>query len=433
MGVPGIITGGDGSYFQSSIFRDTGEGTRPESGQGVFGRNPGSTAKYAHNRKDGVDAEYRNSMARLFVEVPSGRMREFLATVSPETRPLARVLATAGGIGGGTGFIDFLLTRAQEDFQEKAQIVDTLTDNYVAFYSGQAPPAFQYSGTLLNTYQDDQRVWMLRLYREILRGTRLANRNLICRLRYDSFIVSGYMENLRLSLRGETEHTASDFSFSLRVKRLNIFTASLGAPTVLRTAATGNSLINGEQERASATERVGGVTPETPPTATETPAASPPAQTEEEAAATDTQLTEQGLTSEQRTSVQESRAESTPDPEVQPREVRAQSTTEGRGRLYSLPEDGRNESSATQDGSQGASNMTQAPPNWPPPPEEGTLVSRAPVPPASFSPAVSSGDGGVEDPVLLNRSGQRPRGPGPWTPAPAPAPNTSYDPSLFPQ
>jgi len=247
MAIPGFITGGDVftvvnraqvvSEFATPIidipiFQDTNASSKPQSNLGVFGTNPGSTSKFAKNIGS-RDDDYRDTMARLFIDMPKD-LAGFLASVSPATRPLAEVLASGTGTGGasGTGFIDFLLTSANENFQEKAQIVDTLTDNYVAFYSGQEPPLFNYTGVLLNTYQDDQRVWMLRLYREILRGSRLAARNLIVRLRYDSFIVSGYLESLQMRLTGETEHTASEFSFTLRVKRMVVTTKALGAPTI---------------------------------------------------------------------------------------------------------------------------------------------------------------------------------------------------------
>jgi len=274
MPAPGILTGGNGV---STLFTQ-GDST-PQSLRGVFGVNPGSTSKSALNsvNSPGRDAEYRETMARLFVEVP-GDMTRLLATVSAEAAPLMRVLATGGATGGsgGTGFIDFLLTNANEQFAEKAQIVDTLTDNYVAFYAGQQPPAFTYSGTVLNTYQDDQRVWLLRLYREILRGTRLAGRNLIARLRYDSFIVSGYLESLSMSIDGATEHTAGNFQFSMRVQRMSVFTPSLALPTYVETAAVDSSLLTAPPSAADPdTQRIATVTPEVPPTAITGPAAEP--------------------------------------------------------------------------------------------------------------------------------------------------------------
>ncbi len=270
MTVPGIITGG----AADALFKVVNANTQPESNLGVFGKNPGATPKYAFNSGKPRDAEYSETLSRLFIELPRNRIADFLKSVSPQTRPLAQVLATGTGTGGagGTGFIDFLLTQANEGFQEKTQIVDTLTDNYVAFYSGQEPPVFQYGGVLLNTYQDDQRVWMLRLYREILRGTRLANRNLIARLRYDSFIVSGYLENLSLSLVGDTDNTGSQFYFSMRVKRMQVITPQLGGPTRLTTGVLTDAALRNENESLAENERVGAVTNSTPPTATRGPA-----------------------------------------------------------------------------------------------------------------------------------------------------------------
>lgn len=240
MSRPGILIGGETSLLRSS---NTTEITA-ESSTGVFAKHPGSTPKHALHKR-GRDAESKDSMARLFVELPPGDdvLTKFLESLPKDTRPLGKLLATGGGLAGsaGTGFIDFLMTQASEDFREKAQIVDTLTDNYVAFYTGQEPPLFQYGGTVLNTYQDDQRVWLMRLYRDILRGTRLANRGLVARLRYDSFIVSGYMENLLLGITGDAENYGS-FQFSMRVKNLVVFTESVGLPTLVETPASSFSL-----------------------------------------------------------------------------------------------------------------------------------------------------------------------------------------------
>jgi len=365
MAVPGIITGGDGAANVAGLFRDTATNSQAIPNQGVFGRNPGSTPKYASNRSRGVDAEYRESMARLFVEIPANSMEAFLATVSAETRPLARVLAVASDSSGtgGTGFLDFLLTSAQEGFQEKAQIVDTLTDNYVAFYSGQAPPAFQYGGTLLNTYQDDQRVWMLRLYREILRGTRLANRNLIARLRYDSFIVSGYLESLQLSLSGNTDNTASNFTFTMRVKRLNIFTTALGAPTIAQTAATTNSLLNGQAEQRDAAARIGSVTPDTPPTSLLRPGATGTSLTEARREEIRETLRNQGLSDDQiEELLAQAEAEAALTSGEDDRETQVQAGAQGRQRISdhvtgTNPDDS-NPDNVTNDGSAGQTNLT---------------------------------------------------------------------------
>jgi hypothetical protein len=234
MAAPGILTGGQTKeLFRGSLDVEVTQGLGRS--YGVFAPNPGSTSKLALNdsaRKR--DAEYRETMARLFLDIAPSRYEEFLRSVSPSAEPLARALLLGGEMqgAGGTGFIDFLLTEAQEQFSEKIQVVDTLTDNYVAFFSGRDPAYAGYSGYFLNTYQDDQRVWFLQAYHEILRGSRLAARNMMVNLRYDSVLVSGYMTNLSLFLDGETEITACRFTFQLLVKRYQILTPALTTPTL---------------------------------------------------------------------------------------------------------------------------------------------------------------------------------------------------------
>jgi hypothetical protein len=216
-------------------------------------------------------------MARLFIQVPPDQVDAVISSVPESVQPLARVLISGGptGGGGGTGFIDFLLTSAQETFQEKTQVIETLTDTYVAFYAGQTSPVFSYGGTVLNTYQDDQRVWLFQMYREILRGTRLANRNLFANLRYDSFIVSGYLEGLNLSLTGDTE-MAGQFTFQMRVKRMGVVTPIISSPTIVTSAASETSLL---EDASSITAAVIAARPAVvasapaPPTATVGPAA----------------------------------------------------------------------------------------------------------------------------------------------------------------
>jgi hypothetical protein len=129
------------------------------------------------------------------------------------------------------------MTQASEPFQEKVQIVETLSDNFVVYLFGQAAPQFQYSGVLLNTYQDDQRVWMMRLYRDILRGTQLARRRKLVRLRYDSVIVSGIFIAHQQALTGDQEN-AAQFSFTMIPMQYTIFTPDIGVPTRLKTPFT---------------------------------------------------------------------------------------------------------------------------------------------------------------------------------------------------
>ena len=202
--------------------------------QGVFALHPLATPKYAKN-KGARDAEFRDTLARIYISLAdaSDAVRsEYLANLPGDktTQALAKVLLGANS-QGGSGFIDFFLTSAQETFQEIVQVDKVLADDYVAFFYGQSPPTFQYSGMLLNSMQDDQRSGFAKTYHLMLRGTQMARRGTLARLRYDSVIVSGVMTATAQALSAENE-LAVPFSFSFLVKEYFI----LNNPKFTRTS-----------------------------------------------------------------------------------------------------------------------------------------------------------------------------------------------------
>jgi hypothetical protein len=186
--------------------------------------------KYVRHRAN-RHHEFEDTMARMFIKVAPDLYEKFLASLDDEdTRRVAAVLAGDDVKKGGHGYIDFLLQSATHSFDEKMQVSETLSDSYVAFFFGHAPPIFQYSGTLLNTYQDDWTMRMFRIFRDLARGTQMARRNLILRLRYDSMIVSGVMTQFQWSLAAGAE-MSSPFSFNLLVKDIQILYGGMSPPT----------------------------------------------------------------------------------------------------------------------------------------------------------------------------------------------------------
>lgn len=215
---------GGGIPFAADLKATAGTAVRPP--RGVFAEVPGATPKYALNwGEPGVD--FREQMARMFLPVSNyeALLRDF--STDPQGLQLAKVLGGTVNSDGmtnpsgteGNGYIDFLLQNVQKAFTEKMQLVETLADDHVAYFFGQSAPMFVYSGTLLNTKQDDQAINMLRIYRDMARGSQLANRRTLISIRYDSYMVSGAMVNLSLGLNAETE-MAVPFSFSLLVKQM---------------------------------------------------------------------------------------------------------------------------------------------------------------------------------------------------------------------
>lgn len=237
MGAPKLIPGGplissDGGTPDSAL-SDIVYG----KSKGAFGRHPGVTPKWAVN--DGLrDAEYRETMARMFIQMPEQERDKFVSSCPPETRDLAKILCGAGSsAAGGTGFVDFFLQTANESFNEKFQVVESFSDNFVVYTFGQRATPFQYTGMLKNTYQDDQRVWMTRLYLDVLRGTQLARRRKLVRLRYDSVIVSGVLLGLNMTVDGSLVDGVP-FNFVLMPTQYTIFTPNEGVPTQLSTPFT---------------------------------------------------------------------------------------------------------------------------------------------------------------------------------------------------
>lgn len=203
---------------------DNDSGNYNPGSQGVYAQFPLATPKYMRMRRP-VDAEFKDTSARMFLSLadasPDARQRYLRALPpDPAVQKLARVLTgDAASPSGGTGFIDFVLQQADEPLSEKFQVSETLGNGFVVYMFGSAPETWTYSGTLLNTFQDDQRVGMFLAYEELMRGTRCAERGSLFRLRYDGFVVSGTILSFRQGIRAENE-MASSFVVQVLVKQV---------------------------------------------------------------------------------------------------------------------------------------------------------------------------------------------------------------------
>jgi len=193
------------------------------SPRGVFANYAGTTRKFNSH------PQTTQTMARLAIPI-SGNPYDFITKsgLGATLGPLANSIIIQGN--SGLGYIDFLLQNIQESFSEKVQVSDTIGDNYAAFFFGMSPPTFSFAGQFLNTYQDDWRAAFHLLYRNLLRGTMLARRNLILSLYYDNIIITGYMLNHNQQYTAEMQ-MASNFSFNMLVKNMTIFRLPGTMPT----------------------------------------------------------------------------------------------------------------------------------------------------------------------------------------------------------
>lgn len=202
-------------------------GAQVRPARGVFAEVPSVTPKWAIRGVGGAEPDFRETMARMFIQLNASEVDRFLVSVNMaakdhgESAALAAVLAGAGTRDRGTGYIDFLLQNVQMPFQEKAQVIETLADNYVIYFFGAAAVPWTFSGTCFNTVEDDQGVNMLRMYRDMIRGTQLARRRKLLRVRFNGMIVSGSVLGLSLGLEAEGE-THMPFSFQLMPKSITL-------------------------------------------------------------------------------------------------------------------------------------------------------------------------------------------------------------------
>ena len=258
----------------------------------------GATPKYAINNGYRSDL-FRNTLARMFVRVDASEMNTFLGSIGDfHTRSqLANRIAgdptTQQGdaqTGGGAtqdssvsrrrnvqsnGYLDFLIQSVQMQLQEKVQVSETLSDNYVAYTFGQSPPIWAFQGVLINTVQDDQASNMFRLYSQILRATQMARRQKSMSMSFDSYVVNGVMMNLTMSLTSQNEIMVP-FSFQLLVKRVFITNFTRGwVPTTAGTpfSADLNAIAyDGRPREESSLSRIAArEAPDSQPDATPTP------------------------------------------------------------------------------------------------------------------------------------------------------------------
>jgi hypothetical protein len=226
--------GGDSLSGKATVIEGVDWITSQGNVRGVYGLYPAMTPKYhTGSSVAGAADKSLEKMARMFIAFPPNTtaLREkFINSVGGQAQRFAKAMASTGQPGAGLGYIDFLLTQATEQFAENFQVVQVLSDNYVSYFFGQAPPVFKYDGVLLNSVQDDWRIAMWLIYHNIIRGTQLARRKVAVSLAYDSVVVTGAITNMTEILRSDNE-LAVPFSFNLLVKRFDIVKLPQFGPT----------------------------------------------------------------------------------------------------------------------------------------------------------------------------------------------------------
>ena len=215
-------------------------------GKGVYARFPAGTPKYNTNNNT---ASVR-SQARMYVELPDRATYHALRDAMPlRARSLLDVLCPQSGISS-VGFFDFLVSNVSTSFQEKYQVSEVLSDGHVAFFFGQRASQWQFSGTLLNTRQDNWFSAFHVLYQDVLRGSQLAKYGLELKLVYDDREVTGSLVSMS-DVINSSDETQTPFNFTLLVKSVRIRT-----PVRASNVGAGMRPISPQTTEAAARKRV---------------------------------------------------------------------------------------------------------------------------------------------------------------------------------
>ena len=215
----------------------------PVDAMGVYAAFPSMSPKYARHSGATPLSVNLGGLARIYIPVSTqDSVDKIHAGFEKHGKQTQHVAKTVFGLGdvktASPGYLDFILMGVSQSLSEKYQVTEVLEDNFVAFFFGQRAPMWTFSGALMDTYQDDWTMNMWRLYSEMGRGTRLAQRGLLMSIRYDSMIVTGGMLQLQWDLSASNELFTS-FSFQFLVHHIAPIRGSFCPPTRLPEAYKG--------------------------------------------------------------------------------------------------------------------------------------------------------------------------------------------------
>lgn len=106
-------------------------------------------------------------------------------------------------IGRSTEYSNFILQSVTEQRVEKQQVVETFGEDYIFFF-GERPRIYNFSAILLNTRNFNWKNEWWKNYEEVLRGTKLLERNARMYIYFDDVVIEGYM------LQAQAMHTVED-------------------------------------------------------------------------------------------------------------------------------------------------------------------------------------------------------------------------------
>lgn len=126
-------------------------------------------------------------------------------------------------------FKQFIVIQSNVSSQERLQIVET-NEHYQALFFGQKPEILQIAGVLKNTIDNPWSMNMVFLWDELMRGTKLVESGLICRMYVDGTLYSGYPFSFNRSQVAQMDNVIN-FNFSFLIKdRIPVYTENRVRP-----------------------------------------------------------------------------------------------------------------------------------------------------------------------------------------------------------
>lgn len=184
--------------------------------KGVYAAFPAGTPKY--HAGNGPESVYKQ--ARIYTTVPPTLYAAYREAVPQRAQGLLDVLCTTSGIGS-IGIVDLFITQINDNYSEKVQVSEVLSDAHVAYFFGQRAVTYQISGMLLNTQQDNWYSAFHVLYQDLIRGTKTATHGADLTLKYDDRRIVGSMTNFSTNLNSAVE-TAVSFNLQMLVREIII-------------------------------------------------------------------------------------------------------------------------------------------------------------------------------------------------------------------
>lgn len=170
---------------------------------------------YSSKNHAGSAAQDVFHAARIYIELGKAKLP------TPSDPRLKAIVGAVHSKDGATGYVDFHLSGLSFGYQERSQLQVAQNDNFVEYFFGSSPATITLQGVLLNTIQDDWSNNMLEIYWNILRGTKMAQRRSLIRLRLMdriySFTLRSFSENFSTSSSTTTGFSLSGTLYSIRL------------------------------------------------------------------------------------------------------------------------------------------------------------------------------------------------------------------------